>query len=72
MVQLYSLNFQEEENIDQQHTGSPDGMALAIERDHMDNLVGSAEKCFGRFCWVLQEHVEQYWSEKSRNWSQTL
>ena len=44
MVQLYSLNFQEEENIDQQHTGSPDGMALAIERDHHSTCIRMIRK----------------------------
>ena len=33
MVQFYSLESEEEEN-NQQHTEGPDGMALAVERDH--------------------------------------
>lgn len=38
MVQLYSLDSQEEENIDQQHTRSPDSVALALERDHRTGI----------------------------------
>ena len=33
MVQFYSIDSEDEENI-QQHTEGPDGMALAVGRDH--------------------------------------
>ena len=64
MVQFYSLDSEDEDN-DQQHTESPDSMALAVERDHHSTGIRMTPKVPPKFdgqsTWFESEDLIDDW-----------